>query len=63
MVGCATGPTRHCSWLHFLFAAIYRDVFALEDDGWRIVERNVVMDQPGTLPAVVDTSPQLRVID
>ena len=45
------------------FTATYRDVFAFEDDEWRILERNVLMDQPGTPPAVVDASPHLRVID
>lgn len=46
-----------------MFTASYRDVFAFEDDEWRILERNVLMDQPGALPAFVDASPHLRVID
>ena len=46
-----------------VFTATYRDLFAFEDDEWRLAERHVAMDQPGTMPAIDDTSRHLRVID
>jgi 3-phenylpropionate/cinnamic acid dioxygenase small subunit len=47
-----------------LFTATYRDVFAFEDDAWRISERYVAIDVPGarTSPDGVG-APLLRAVD
>ncbi|MEI8056545.1 MAG: nuclear transport factor 2 family protein [Actinomycetes bacterium] len=51
------------SGVSIVFTATYRDLFAFEDDAWRIVERYVLMDQPGVTPVLDTAAPHLRVID